>query len=673
MAHESVDDNINADLSERFAKTRFPDAANNSAQNQNPDGRRYLPYNNDIEDYYRKKLVTGGNWLDQPEIPRPEEVLRNDITSEADDLANIGHLQPYKIDGEYESKEDYLRTKYELLREDAIRPLREAIEEVRNSAPYQCEAEYSNHSIGIYDSVYITALVLSPRGLATRVQFTLNRVRKHVRWNQSKRLITGTLVALTPDDDNFETQCVLAVVAARPVSALQQNPPEIDLFFAPGDQQIDPMRKWIMVESRASFFEGSRYTLSALQHMMRERFPMSEHLVNVQKEVDAPKYIQDNPRIDLSSLVSMEESADFKSVDVMKDWPESSSHSLDKSQSKALKRMLIKKLAVIQGPPGTGKTYVSVNALRILCENLRDNDPPIVVTAQTNHAVDQILRHTMEFEPNFVRLGGRSKDEDIKKRTLFEIRAGFNAGEIPKPRSTGQGKNALKAVTKRIQDLLLPIESNRPPLDHMVLLRLGLLTEKQVDSLIFESQGMMGMSVSQNPGILIEQWLGRCLSPCTRPVTPNDYDLGFEEEDYEVEQLQELEAEAVQDDEDLDALRGPVVLLSDNFRGRGESTLTNEDIRKLLSQTDDLTTINTQDRGHIYDFFLREVKKLLLQELRKMAIEYEAGVLVRKVGLWNDDLQILRDNHIIGCTTTGLSKYRALLTGKRVRASLSET
>ena len=119
--------------------------------------------------------------------------------------------------------------------------------------------------------VYITSFVFANRGLATRVAFSLSRVKKHVRWDQSKRLITGSLVALSPADDCFQHKCVLATVAARPLAALDQNPPEIDLFIdRPESMEIDTMRKWIMVESRSSFYEASRHTLLALQHMMRE-------------------------------------------------------------------------------------------------------------------------------------------------------------------------------------------------------------------------------------------------------------------------------------------------------------------------------------------------------------------------------------------------------------------
>ncbi|KAH7361156.1 P-loop containing nucleoside triphosphate hydrolase protein [Pyrenochaeta sp. MPI-SDFR-AT-0127] len=674
-AYQVPDDEVNADLCERFSN--LPLSSHDSIPNDNIPTSRHSIANDDIREYFAmlKKPIHGGSWLKKPEIPSPSEILRNNlgtVYSKQETLIEVEEcIRPHKLEGAYQNIEDYLRTKYELAREDAIRPLCEVVAEVRVD-PFKDEAEYQNNSIGIYDPVYITSLVFSPRGLATRVAFSLNRVKKHIRWEQSKRLITGTLVALSPADDAFQTQCVLATVAARPLSALDQNPPEIDLFFArPEDQEIDPMRRWIMLECRASFFEASRHTLLALQHMMREPFPLSEYLVNIQKKVEPPAYIQHNPFVDLSSLVSMEESRNFENVNVLEDWPATSSHSLDRSQSKALKRMLTSRLAIVQGPPGTGKTHVSVVALQILRDNLRKHDAPIIVTAQTNHAVDQILRHTMEYEPNFIRLGGRSKDKDIKKRTLFQLRS-----EIPGKKQPGSHKVqaiiAMKKLTNACQMLLAPLEANKPPLDHRVLLKLGLITEEQAQSLELESQFTMGVSSTEIPGILVEQWLGRCLAPCIRPVQPDDYGLGFEEEDYDMEQLQETEAEAVQDDDDLEALRGPVTLLNDNYKGKGVSLLTSEDVKKILAVEGDLTKISSADRGAIYNFFMREVKKMLVIEVRKIAKEYEIAVLSRKVGLWNEDLRLLSETRIIGCTTTGLSKYRALISATRARIVLVE-
>ena len=115
------------------------------------------------------------------------------------------------------------------------------------------------------------ATTFGKRGIAVRIAFSLARVGKKIRWEQSKRLISGTLVVLTPVEDLFQSQCTLAVVAARPIVAVEQNPPEIDLYFASPDQiQIDPEQEWLMMEVRASYFEAQRHTMRALQKMMKE-------------------------------------------------------------------------------------------------------------------------------------------------------------------------------------------------------------------------------------------------------------------------------------------------------------------------------------------------------------------------------------------------------------------
>jgi helicase required for RNAi-mediated heterochromatin assembly 1 len=139
------------------------------------------------------------------------------------------------------------------------------------------------------------------------------------------------------------------------------------------------------------------------------------------------------------------------------------------------------------------------------------------------------LRHTKEFEPNFIRLGGRSKDEGIKKRTLFEVRPNVPPQKTPGSQKI-QATIAMRKLTNSFQMLLAPLEANKPPLDHRVLLNLGVITREHVSSLEFDSQSTMGISPAENPGILMEQWLGKCLAPCHRPSQPDDYGWGFEEE-----------------------------------------------------------------------------------------------------------------------------------------------
>lgn len=92
-------------------------------------------------------------------------------------------------------------------------------------------------------------------------------------WQQSKRLITGSLVVLIPTVNSSLVipDLKVAVVAARPWTQLERSPPEIDLFFAIAEEtEIDCRKQFLMVEDRSGFFESERHTLIALQKMMRE-------------------------------------------------------------------------------------------------------------------------------------------------------------------------------------------------------------------------------------------------------------------------------------------------------------------------------------------------------------------------------------------------------------------
>ena len=79
------------------------------------------------------------------------------------------------------------------------------------------------------------------------------------------------MVVLTPASDMFKSKAIVATVAARPLAALLQNPPEIDLFIARAEEQeIDPSVEWVMVEERSGFYEAERHTLMALQKIAGE-------------------------------------------------------------------------------------------------------------------------------------------------------------------------------------------------------------------------------------------------------------------------------------------------------------------------------------------------------------------------------------------------------------------
>jgi helicase required for RNAi-mediated heterochromatin assembly 1 len=105
-----------------------------------------------------KPVVNAGSWIDKPEIPTSFELFPNIPTGFTEgeqiiDFEEDVELRPNKVEGEYKSNEEYLGTQYDLVREDAIRPLRQAVEQVRKD-PWREESDYpSSSGIGIYEPV----------------------------------------------------------------------------------------------------------------------------------------------------------------------------------------------------------------------------------------------------------------------------------------------------------------------------------------------------------------------------------------------------------------------------------------------------------------------------------------------------------------------------------------
>ncbi len=114
-------------------------------------------------------------------------------------------------------------------------------------------------------------LTASNRGLAQRIEFSTRRSGVQIRWETSQRLISGSMVALTPVNDMFKSVCKVAIVAARPLGNLRLFPPQIDIFFrSHKDIEIDSHQEWVMVQARNGYFESQRHTLLALQKMYYE-------------------------------------------------------------------------------------------------------------------------------------------------------------------------------------------------------------------------------------------------------------------------------------------------------------------------------------------------------------------------------------------------------------------
>lgn len=372
-----------------------------------------------------------------------------------------------------------------------------------------------------------------------------------------------------------------------------------------------------------------------------------------------------------SDIDGPEEEKSKGNVNILQGFPQSPTGDLDTTQWAALEQILTRKLSIIQGPPGTGKTFVSVVALRIMLSNMRSSDPPILVTAQTNHALDQILNHISAFERNYIRLGARSSDLEIKKRTLFAV-------QQREPTATIQG-SILGSARKKYRNLIVSIsellqafsqEEDVSPLPSSLFLRYGTLTAEQYESLEKEAKGWIRPGMGDNNDPLIP-WLGDEGIEFQVKYTNESFGFSEDEIDLEYEQLKELEAEQGHEEDDFESLRGQFTVIRDPVRGRDISFVSEEAALEYLKCMD-MWRIPVKARGAVYNVLRKLTKEKILVEFRRLVAMYNTNCEDLQIGKWEVDYTILRNAKVIGMTATGLSKYRLLLSSLKPRIVLTE-
>ncbi|KIW20615.1 hypothetical protein PV08_01190 [Exophiala spinifera] len=660
---------MNANLPERF---RGGGARRNyhAAATTNSSAGFDMTLNLDIREYSNKQesikaTSDQDDWLSMPEFPTAEELLGDGPQL----LAN-------KIKRPYKSKEKYLKIHYDLQREDAIGSLRDALQEFRSDPTMN-----DTHDFSIYDQVYIVGFTFPRRSLAARVRFSTRRAGKRISWSTSKRLVSGSIVVLMRAKDKRVdlSRLIVAVVAARPLSGVELDTPEIDLTFTDTEAvQIDPQEEFIMLESKQGYYEAYRHTLRALQKLSQETFPLADHICKLDPSVRPPAYIEHNPVLDLSAAAKIGQKKDYEKVNVLQNWPATPKDSLDDTQWEALRDLITKRLAIIQGPPGTGKTYVSKVAVEILLRNRKSNDPPIIIAAQTNHALDQLLGHISLFEPEYVRLGGRSTSPEVKQHALFEVRQKDRINLVPGG-VLGRSNALLSKQSKLMCEILEPFTkpgsdpySTEQKSGPKVLQQLGVLTEAQVKSL--EDGASQWVSASDSMDGPIRLWLDRALIPFEVKYAKEDY--GFQEvedEDLEFEQLRENEdSHGVNDEEDIELLKGPWVGISERFTVRPASSSDIAKATRLLDSVSDLWQVPDHLRAAMFSVIQTRAKSSMARQFRECAAMYEKLIRDNQVGKWEQDSIYLKRAPIIGMTTTGFSKYRGLISSLKPKIILIE-
>ena len=120
-------------------------------------------------------------------------------------------LRPNKVEGGYDNKEQYLDVQFRLLREDFVKPLRDGIQQLWVMGKHRARKDDRFLDVRVYDNVEVLNPVFTSKGVAYQIRFDVSKFRG-VQWENSKRLIFGSLLCLSKD--NFES-FVFATVANR--------------------------------------------------------------------------------------------------------------------------------------------------------------------------------------------------------------------------------------------------------------------------------------------------------------------------------------------------------------------------------------------------------------------------------------------------------------------------
>lgn len=405
--------------------------------------------------------------------------------------------------------------------------------------------------------------------------------------------------------------------------------------------------------------------------------PIFKYVVEGDKSDGPPTFIRENPVLDLTSCLSETAAPDtvewLRQYDVREDMPDVRDEiSLDESQLHALYRMITKELCIVQGPPGTGKTFTSVEAVRIMLGNQKPTDPPIIVAAQTNHALDQLLTLCLDAGARIIRVGGRTESERVAEHTMYNARQTLGSAADPR-------FSALEARRRRACNVLTELTStlfNDRLLQPGDLLHAGVITQQQHDSLVDDD---MEQSEIHRPHGPFSLWIsGECIETrvlrnkhCDKMFAGDDEEYNRDEYEYE----DELEYIAADDDEDEDRIMGTFIPFTYKWTGKEPGHLFSGHRRATRElNKSDLYEIPKNVRGAVYQLLFERYVEKLRPEFLKCFAEYIECCKEVKANRWLRDIGVVNQlqTNIVGCTTTGLTKYRGFLAALGAKLMLVE-
>lgn len=226
------------------------------------------------------QVVRSNKICRSPTLKPPDNFRSLDVVPRVKDiLSNLEpFLRPNLVQGKYPDADTYLDTQFRLLHEDFIYPLHVGITSCRNQLPSK-NRKIEVENVHLYYDVVVTKLT---GWRMYNIEFSTKGLEQ-VRWEESKRLIYGSLVCLSAD--NFQSILLFVVMRGDGENG------KISARFEGGNlHHLQNKKMFIMAESCA-YFEAYRNTLTALQTITSDTFPLKKYILECSNTVEVPDYL----------------------------------------------------------------------------------------------------------------------------------------------------------------------------------------------------------------------------------------------------------------------------------------------------------------------------------------------------------------------------------------------
>uniref|UniRef100_A0A8C4YWJ1 NFX1-type zinc finger-containing protein 1-like n=1 Tax=Gadus morhua TaxID=8049 RepID=A0A8C4YWJ1_GADMO len=639
------------------------------------------------------------------------------------------YLRPNATTGQYADTETYLDTHFRLLREDFVRPLREGIQRLichldQGKNTQQLKKERFD-DISVYFDAKLESPLCTRSGIAYVIKFDVKPL-KFVRWENSKKLLYGSLLCMSCD---FFENFLFATISERELKDVKKG--RIQVIFSDESKQklatMQTNRPFLMVETSA-YFEAYRHVLEGLQEVRGDELPFQRYIVECSPDVQPPRYLREDDVYNLEQVVDPKKNQKIKPFHCLRpaDWPAKETLDLDESQMEAFQLALTQELAIIQGPPGTGKTHVGLKIAKALLTNqglwsADQEAAPMLVVCYTNHALDQFLEGIHTFlRKGIVRVGGRSNSEDLKPFILKHLMEAFRKGNLDRKRP-----NHLRyAFTEIISDLQsgeheVNVHSVQLQCSQKGVLRENILqnyiSDRHLPSLEPPARYIPDWHSREKRQSQMVEWLG---------LGPTFFQQEAEEEAHEdIESDPEAEAdEMIQIAEEADQIhnerfiedsserpnarmirqkevhQAEEQILAMNFKNvpqkrdqsdqewqmqRNQRKSIKRKFRKELDKESDMTEaeelaildiwqLSLAERWRLYRLWVSRYRSFLQDQLQKSMEKYQNTVERLEEVQLNEKICLLRNAKVIGMTTTGAAKFRKILQEVRPRLVIVE-